>query len=189
MRFFIFTSGLLFLVANMMHAHQDGAKFSGAIIEPLKVHHAHIENEQRINVDYLNGYAGDKSRTAFASSLELAFNWNDTFTWGSEILIPYSNTGITNDLYKSKQISFPNIHLIFAIIMYFSLTFWIVCLRWQSQFKLLSILNPKYLNIETTSTLSFLQYIIGFAWFSMPSWCFVPITCIFVFLEFRDSLL
>jgi len=75
-------------------AHESGAPFSGAIIEPLRVHHAHIEDEQRLNSAFLSSFrAEDKTRTAFANSLELAVAWNDDFSLGSEILVPFSNTG------------------------------------------------------------------------------------------------
>jgi hypothetical protein len=42
---------------NDLFAHEEGAQFSGAIIEPLKVHHAHIEDEQKFNFFFLDGAA------------------------------------------------------------------------------------------------------------------------------------
>lgn len=38
-----------------LYAHEEGAPFSGAIIEPLEVHHAHIEDEQKFNLFFLDG--------------------------------------------------------------------------------------------------------------------------------------
>ena len=35
------------LTASRVYAHEAGAPFSGAIIDPFSLHHAHIENEQR----------------------------------------------------------------------------------------------------------------------------------------------
>ncbi len=79
--------------SNSSLAHEDGAKFSGAIIDPLRVHHAHIEDEQRVNFSYIDGNGNESGNSAFNHSLELALNWDDEFRWGSEILIPYSNAG------------------------------------------------------------------------------------------------
>ena len=79
-------------------AHEVGAPFSGAFPEPILLHHAHIEDEQRINLVGLNNLRrGEKEMDAFSSSLELAVTWLDDFSFGSEIFIPYSNTGTVND--------------------------------------------------------------------------------------------
>ena len=40
---------------------------------------------------------GEKEVDAFSSSLELAVTWLDDFSFGSEIFIPFSNTGTVND--------------------------------------------------------------------------------------------
>lgn len=45
-------------LAGPLGAHETGAPFSGAIIDPLVLHHAHIEDEQRINFFALRGVAG-----------------------------------------------------------------------------------------------------------------------------------
>jgi hypothetical protein len=75
-------------------AHEVGAPFSGAIVEPFKVHHAHIEDEQRLNSEFLNNFrAGSEQRAAFINNLELAASWGNEFRIGSEIFIPFSNTG------------------------------------------------------------------------------------------------
>ena len=71
-------------------AHEQGAQFSGAIIDPLRVHHAHIEDEQRLNFSTIDNTNG---KNTYSNSLELAINWDDDFRWGSEIFIPYSNDG------------------------------------------------------------------------------------------------
>ena len=79
-------------------AHEAGAPFSGAFPEPIILHHAHIEDEQRINfVGLKNFRTEEKEVTAFASSLELAATWLDDFRVGSEIFIPFSNTGTSNN--------------------------------------------------------------------------------------------
>ncbi len=82
-------------------AHEDGAPFSGAIIEPLDVHHAHIEDEQRINLIHIDGLrekSGTK-RTALYGSMELAVDWTGGFRVGSEIFIPFSNKGLDKNHY------------------------------------------------------------------------------------------
>ena len=43
-----------FLPEKTAFGHQEGAPFSGAIIDPLAAHHAYIENEQRINFSLVN---------------------------------------------------------------------------------------------------------------------------------------
>ncbi len=79
-------------------AHEAGAPFSGAFPEPIMLHHAHIEDEQRLNlVGLKNLRRGKKEVDAFSSSLELAVTWLDDFRFGSEIFIPFSNTGTVND--------------------------------------------------------------------------------------------
>ncbi len=79
-------------------AHEAGAPFSGAFPEPIILHHAHIEDEQRINLVGLNNFRrDDEETTAFFSSLELAIAWFDDFHFGSEIFIPFSNTGTSNN--------------------------------------------------------------------------------------------
>lgn len=98
----------LMIIPQVVLGHEEGASFSGAIIEPLKVHHAHIEDEQRINSSFLDGFreeAGGK-RTAFSNSLELAIDWTNEFRIGAEALIPFSNTGFDKDDYSIGDIEF-----------------------------------------------------------------------------------
>lgn len=88
--------GILVIRSEPSFAHQEGAPYSGAIIEPLRVHHAHIEDEQRLNIAMLREFhreEGLEKRGGISNSLELAGSWGNTFRWGSEILIPYSNLG------------------------------------------------------------------------------------------------
>jgi len=81
-------------------AHEVGAPFSSAFIEPILLHHAHIEDEQRINFIGLKDLRTDeKDVNAFSSSLELAVTWVEDFSFGSEIFIPFSNTGTSNNHY------------------------------------------------------------------------------------------
>lgn len=81
------------LVALPASAHEEGAPFSGAIIDPLVLHHAHIENEQRINLFSLRGVDGFGGRkgSAFQSELELAWSSED-FQFGAEVFVPFSRT-------------------------------------------------------------------------------------------------
>ncbi|MBI4372147.1 MAG: hypothetical protein HY585_00275, partial [Candidatus Omnitrophica bacterium] len=73
---------------NHLLAHEEGAPFSGAIIEPLKLHHAHIEDEQKINLFFLDG-----ARDVLKHTFEMAWHYDDNFRWGSEVIIPFSNEG------------------------------------------------------------------------------------------------
>ncbi len=96
--------GIIFinaLNAKPALSHEEGAPFSGAIIDPLVVHHAHIENEQRINfalLDHVVEFEGEEPeqiqsvKDVFTQTLELA--WADsTFRYGIEVFIPFSNGG------------------------------------------------------------------------------------------------
>lgn len=76
--------------ASRVYAHEAGAPFSGAIIDPFSLHHAHIENEQRINLFSLRGVdAGEgRKRSAFEGELEFAWS-NATFDFGFEAFIPF----------------------------------------------------------------------------------------------------
>lgn len=78
-----------FFISPHLQAHEAGAPYSGAIIDPLALHHAHIENEQRINFFVLRGVAGPlgEKRTAYESELELAWS-NAEFDLGAELFIP-----------------------------------------------------------------------------------------------------
>ena len=92
---------LMILAPGSVIGHQAGAPFSGAIIEPLEVHHAHIENEQRLSFAYLDGFSeeGGGKRAAFANSVELGAAWTSELNIGSEVFIPFSNTGGATDHY------------------------------------------------------------------------------------------
>lgn len=72
-------------------AHEQGAPFSGAIIDPFVLHHAHIENEQRVNVFSLHGVeeteSGQRKRSAFESEVEAAWS-NKHFNFGGEVFVP-----------------------------------------------------------------------------------------------------
>lgn len=79
----------LVLAAGAVEAHEQGAPFSGAIIDPLALHHAHIENEQRINLFALRGAEGLSSPRRHGAEAELELGWsNDKFTFGVEAFIP-----------------------------------------------------------------------------------------------------
>lgn len=70
-------------------AHEVGAPFSGAIIDPLVLHHAHIENEQRVNLFFLHGVEGFGGQKRSAFKAELEFGWsNRKFKFGWEFFVP-----------------------------------------------------------------------------------------------------
>ncbi len=99
--------GVSLLCHGIAAAHEEGADFSGAIIEPLRVHHAHIEDEQRLNLGGVSGLRTDSGkRGAFASSIELAAAWDAEFRFGSEIFIPFSNTGNDSNNFEIGDIEF-----------------------------------------------------------------------------------
>ncbi len=85
---------LVWFCAIEARAHEAGAPFSSAFAEPIILHHAHIEDEQRINfTGFKNVRTEDKEETAVSSFVELAITWLDDFSLGSEIFIPFSNVG------------------------------------------------------------------------------------------------
>ena len=93
--FILFSSGLSM-------AHEKGAPFSGAISEPIKVHHAHIENEQSISFSFYDDFEkeeGDQKRSAMEASVEFGVAWNKAFNLGSEISIPLSDLGTDDNRY------------------------------------------------------------------------------------------
>ncbi|MFQ5672837.1 MAG: hypothetical protein ACE5G9_07070 [Nitrospinales bacterium] len=85
--------------------HEEGAPFSGAIGEPVLVHHAHIEDEQFLNFTFFdNSHTGKEKRAAFANQMEMAIDWTGQFRLGSEIFIPFSNTGMSQGQYELGDI-------------------------------------------------------------------------------------
>lgn len=87
--------------SKSLGAHEEGAPFSGAIIEPLVTHHAHIEDEQKVNLELV-----DRARVeikgeehefdVFRQEIELAWASPD-FRWGAEVKLPFSNQGENDD--------------------------------------------------------------------------------------------
>lgn len=81
----------LAVLAGPLGAHEEGAPFSGAIIEPLVLHHAHIENEQRLNFSVLRGLEGFEGRRRNGLDAALELGWsNSRFDFGMEAFIPFS---------------------------------------------------------------------------------------------------
>lgn len=78
----------LWALVGPLAAHEEGAPFSGAIIEPLLLHHAHIENEQRVNFSVLRG-PEERKRSGLDAELELGWS-NNRFDFGMEMFIPFS---------------------------------------------------------------------------------------------------
>lgn len=62
---------LILTLVGPARAHQDEAPFSWAIIEPLEIHHAHIEDEQKLGQRIAR--AGPGQGFIVAPSLELLF--------------------------------------------------------------------------------------------------------------------
>ncbi len=73
-------------------AHEQGAPFSDAIADPLVLHHAHIENEERINLFMLNRVqeAEVPGRQGYVAELELAYALPN-HRYGFEVFIPIIN--------------------------------------------------------------------------------------------------
>ena len=91
-------SALIWFWAIETGAHEAGTPFSGASPEPLLLHHAHIEDEQRINLTRFENFRTERGEeSALSAEMELAFTWLEDFSLGSEIFIPLSNTGVSND--------------------------------------------------------------------------------------------
>jgi hypothetical protein len=93
--------------SNTLFAHETGTPFSGAISEPIKVHHAHIENEQSINFSFYEDFEkeeGEKKRSAMETSVEFGVAWNKDFNLGSEITIPLSDLGTDDNRYALGDI-------------------------------------------------------------------------------------
>lgn len=83
--------------APLARAHEVGAPFSGAIIDPLVLHHAHIENEQRVNFFFLRGVEGDDGRKRSAFEAELEIGWsNRKFKFGWELFVPIARIPAAN---------------------------------------------------------------------------------------------
>lgn len=85
------------LPSAFLWAHEEGAPFSGAIIEPLVTHHAHLEDEQKINFEFVDEaeveMGGEEHQLdVFRQELELAWASRD-FRWGAELKLPFSNQG------------------------------------------------------------------------------------------------
>lgn len=89
--------GAFILLSTSVHAHEEGAPFADAIIDPLLLHHAHIENEQRINFFALRGVENELGRksSAFESELELAYSSHD-FRYGFEFFVPIADIPTPN---------------------------------------------------------------------------------------------
>lgn len=103
----IFGLFFILLTASAGFSHEIGAPFSGAISEPVILHHAHIEDEQSLNMFFRNDFQKEEDaekRFAFESALELASSWGDHYNFGSEIFIPFSETGNDNDRYAVGDI-------------------------------------------------------------------------------------
>ncbi len=104
---FILCALFILSTSNTTFGHEEGTPFSGAISEPIRVHHAHIEDEQSFNFSFYDDFQKEEDsnkRFAFESSLELATAWNKKFDLGSEILIPFSDTGNDDNRYALGDI-------------------------------------------------------------------------------------
>lgn len=99
-RLFILAISVVVLACSTISllAHEEGAPFSGAIIDPLALHHAHIENEQRFNYFNLFGVqdGAGRKRNAYEGEFELAYA-SPNFRYGFELFIPISNIPSPNN--------------------------------------------------------------------------------------------
>lgn len=87
------------LFSSLASGHEKGAPFAGSIIDPLETHHAHIEDEQRVNFFFRKSVPGADeapARDRLVTQLELAVASPD-FNWGAEAFVPLSNEGETAD--------------------------------------------------------------------------------------------
>src|SRR6266567_7373373 len=77
---------------TLRFAHELGAPFSGAILDPTILHHAHIENEQRFNFFALQGMTDDNGvkHAGYQGELELAYG-SPSYRYGFELFLPVSN--------------------------------------------------------------------------------------------------
>lgn len=97
----------ILILSGVSNGHENNSPFSGAIGELLKVHHAHIEDEQNISFTFYNDFQKEEDsvkRSAFETSLEFATTWNGDFSLGSEISISFSDKGNINDRYSLEDI-------------------------------------------------------------------------------------
>lgn len=86
-------------------AHEKNAPFSGAIVDPFELHHAHIENEQRVNLSRASlrePQSGTRTKT-YASELELAWASPD-FRFGFEVFVPYLRTRDSEEVSRSNGV-------------------------------------------------------------------------------------
>lgn len=88
------TAAVWVCTCSVAGAHEEGAPFSAAIVDPLIVHHAHLEDEQRLNMFFSKGFkrADGKKRFVFMNQYELAIAKD--FTWGAEMFLPFSTGGV-----------------------------------------------------------------------------------------------
>lgn len=85
-------AALLASVPGSASAHEEGAPFSGGILDPVLLHHAHIENEQRLNFFVLKGMRDETGakHTGYESELELAYG-SGNYRYGFEVFVPFLN--------------------------------------------------------------------------------------------------
>ena len=88
---------ILLAFTSDLFAHEEGAPFSAAIIDPLIVHHAHLEDEQRLNFFFSKGFRRADGRKQFTFMNEYEVAVAKDFTWGAEMFIPFSTGGIGRD--------------------------------------------------------------------------------------------
>lgn len=89
---------LLAVVAPVLAlAHEEGAPFSGSILDPIILHHAHIENEQRLNFFTFTGMPDDTGakHTGYESEFELAYG-SKNYRYGFELFLPLQNMASPN---------------------------------------------------------------------------------------------
>lgn len=110
MRGLFFSCFLVILILTLVgpaRAHQDEAPFSWAIIEPLEIHHAHIEDEQKLNFGFPQGLR-DGGPGADAA-LEAAWHWD--FRYGVEAFVPVSIRNVPTDTGNVQRLGLGDVTL------------------------------------------------------------------------------
>ena len=89
---YILYLSLAVIAPGLVLAHEEGAPFSGSILDPILLHHAHIENEQRLNFFALNGMTDENGvkHTGYESEFELAYG-SSNYKYGFELFLPVEN--------------------------------------------------------------------------------------------------
>lgn len=77
------------LIASPSMAHEEGAPFSGAMVDPIVQHHAHIESEERVNLAMVRTPSRGNGPGVCEAEGEAELAWGAPgHTFGFEIFLP-----------------------------------------------------------------------------------------------------